>query len=79
MHHTLVMPDLGMGEQQVLTSLWLVEVGGEVSEGDRLLEVVCGVVTVDLPAPASGVLIEQLVGEEEPVAAGQLLATIESD
>ena len=76
--HKLVLPDLGMGQVPVVASIWLVEPGSEVSVGDRLLEVVAGSVTVDLPSPASGVLTETLVSEDEPLEAGQVLGVIET-
>ncbi|HEX7447150.1 MAG TPA: lipoyl domain-containing protein [Pirellulales bacterium] len=76
--HLLTLPELGVGDRPVVVSVWLVEVGGEVTEGDRLLEVLAGEVTIDLPSPASGVLIETLVEEEEPLIVGQPLALIES-
>lgn len=76
--HLLTLPELGVGDRPVVASVWLVEVGGEVTEGDRLLEVLAGEVTIDLPSPASGVLIETLVEEEEPLIVGQPLALIES-
>jgi pyruvate/2-oxoglutarate dehydrogenase complex dihydrolipoamide acyltransferase (E2) component len=47
-----------------------------VTEGDRLLEVVAGSVTVDLPSPASGSLLDTLVSEDEPLVIGQLLAVV---
>jgi pyruvate dehydrogenase E2 component (dihydrolipoamide acetyltransferase) len=75
--HLLTLPDLGLGSQAISTSVWLVDEGNEVTEGDRVLEVVSGVVTIDLPAPASGILVEQLVGEDETIAVGQPLAVIE--
>ena len=65
-----------MGDVPVLASVWLVEVGAEVTEGDRLLEVVAGAVTVDLPSPATGRLAEVFVGEDEPLVVGQLLAVV---
>lgn len=77
--HTLMLPDLGLGSREVVASLWLVELGGSLNAGDRLLEVLAGSVTVDLPAPAGGVLVETLVAEDEPLAIGQPLAVIESD
>jgi pyruvate/2-oxoglutarate dehydrogenase complex dihydrolipoamide acyltransferase (E2) component len=75
--HHVHLPDLGLGERVITASAWLVEPGAEVLAGDRLLEVLCGSVTVDLPAPADGVLIETLVDEDEPLAVGQALAVIE--
>ncbi len=76
--HRLTLPELGAGEMPITASLWLVEVGDEVSEGDRLLEVCFGAVSVDLPAPASGVLVEMLVAEDDVLRVGQGLGVIES-
>ncbi len=45
------MPELGLGEEPVMVSLWLVDVGGTFAAGDRLLELSADGVTVDLPAP----------------------------
>ncbi len=74
--HEVLLPDLGMADVPVLVSVWLVEPGAAVVEGDRLLEVVAGSVTVDLPSPASGTLAEVLVAEDEPLVIGQLLAIV---
>ena len=72
------LPELDMGSVPVIASLWLVEQGAEVSEGDRLLEVSAGSVTVDLSAPASGVLTDLLVSEDETLIAGQVVGVIEA-
>jgi 2-oxoglutarate dehydrogenase E2 component (dihydrolipoamide succinyltransferase) len=77
--HTLVLPELGLGSREASASLWLVDLGGEVTAGDRLLEVLAGSVTIDLPAPASGTLVELLVSEDDVLSVGQPLAIIESD
>jgi 2-oxoglutarate dehydrogenase E2 component (dihydrolipoamide succinyltransferase) len=74
--HELILPDLGAGGMPVTASLWLVDVGSEVSEGDRLLEVLFGGAAIDLPAPASGVLAETLVAEDDELSAGQVLGVI---
>ncbi len=78
MRHNLVVPDLGLKDQPVSLSLWLVEVGAEVTEGDRLVELLADSVTVDLPAPASGRFVESLAVEDEVVSIGQVLGIIES-
>ncbi len=75
--HQLRMVDLGLGDQPVWASIWLVDVGSPVTVGDRLLEVATSHATVDLPAPASGRLVEQLVSEGDRLSVGQLLALIE--
>jgi len=76
-HRTeLRLPDLGLDDAPVTASMWLVEAGHEVTAGDRVLEVLSGSVTVDLPAPVSGRLIEMTVEVDEPLAVGQLLGVI---
>lgn len=74
--HELRLPDLGLPGHRAIVSLWLVDVGSEVIEGDRLVEILAGNATVDLSAPASGVLAEVLIDEDEPVTPGQLLGII---
>jgi 2-oxoglutarate dehydrogenase E2 component (dihydrolipoamide succinyltransferase) len=71
------MPELGMGATPVVASVWLLEVGAAVTEGDRLLEVLAGAVTVDLPSPATGTLAEVFVGEDDALVTGQVLGVIE--
>ena len=73
------LPELDMGPVPIVASLWLVEEGAEVSEGDRLLEVSAGSVTVDLSAPTTGTLTEALVAEDDCLEAGQLIGVIETD
>ena len=73
----LTLPDLGLAPEAIATGLWLVKLGSEVSVGDRLIEVVGSVVTVDLPSPVNGVLAEQVVGEDETVLPGQTLGWLE--
>jgi len=75
-HHPLVLPDLGMPRVTIVAGPWLVEPDSTVTEGDRLLEVVAGAVTIDLPAPASGRLVEMLVAEDDELSVGQVLAII---
>ncbi|MBN2473208.1 MAG: lipoyl domain-containing protein [Pirellulales bacterium] len=77
--HHLTLPPLGLEEQSVVASLWLVAQGSRVVEGTPVLEVLAGPATIDLPAPADGVLIEMLVDEDDELTTGQPLALIESD
>lgn len=72
--HVMVVPDLGVGDGQVLLSLWLVPEGAAVSEGDRIVELVAGGATLDLEAPVSGWLVHQCVDEDTVVAPGDALA-----
>ncbi len=75
--HPLVLPDLGLPSVTMVASAWLVEEGSIVVAGDRLLEVLAGSVTVDLPSPASGIVSQLLVAEEDELEVGQVLAVVE--
>ncbi len=72
----LLLPDLGLGQTPITASVWLSDVGAQVYEGDRLLEVCAGEVTIDLPSPASGVLLEQHVSEDDVLQVGQVLGLV---
>ncbi len=74
----VVMPDLDLGAAAVTVSLWLVDVGGPLLEGDRLLEVAADGVTVDLPAPAAGTLQAVFVYEDDLLTPGMRLGVIET-
>ncbi len=74
--HELILPSLDLGDVPVVASVWHVPVGKEVLRGESVLEVLAGEITVDLPAPISGVLVQKLVAEDEPLRTGQRLAII---
>jgi pyruvate/2-oxoglutarate dehydrogenase complex dihydrolipoamide acyltransferase (E2) component len=79
LRYHVTLPELGMDGGPIVVSQWLVERGSRVESGEPVLEVLAGAATVDLPAPADGVLVETLVGEDEPLHVGQRLAAIEGD
>ncbi len=72
----LVLVDLGLPGTALRAGEWLVAAGAEVARGDRLLEIVAGSVTVDLPAPASGIFAQRLVETDAELRVGQVLAVI---
>jgi pyruvate/2-oxoglutarate dehydrogenase complex dihydrolipoamide acyltransferase (E2) component len=75
----IVLPELAVDNQPVVVSLWLVKRGTRVSAGEPVVEVLAGCVTVDLPAPADGILAEFRLAEGEAVAVGQCLGVVESE
>ena len=79
MKHYLKLPDLGLPGTPVVASLWLVRRGARVAAGDSLLEVLAGEATIDLPAPAGGVLSRKLVAENDSLTIGQRLAVIDAE
>jgi pyruvate/2-oxoglutarate dehydrogenase complex dihydrolipoamide acyltransferase (E2) component len=68
-----------LGDAPVAVSQWLVEPDGLVTVGDRLIELLADGVTVDLPAPTSGRLVEIVVVEDDEVKPGMILGWIEGE
>jgi pyruvate/2-oxoglutarate dehydrogenase complex dihydrolipoamide acyltransferase (E2) component len=75
---SLVVPELGIRGVPLAVSLWLVPTGAAVMAGDRVVELVAGGATIDLEAPIDGRLIAQRADEDEPVAAGRVVAEFEA-
>jgi 2-oxoglutarate dehydrogenase E2 component (dihydrolipoamide succinyltransferase) len=57
---------------------WLKSVGDAVVENEPLIELETDKVTIEIPAPAAGVLAEILKQEQEEIAPGELLGRIEA-
>ncbi|GIW87643.1 MAG: hypothetical protein KatS3mg108_1967 [Isosphaeraceae bacterium] len=76
----VTLPELGIApEEPILISHWYARKGDEVWEGDRLVEVVVGAATFDVPSPANGRLARIRVQEDERVRPGQILAHLAVD
>ena len=73
----ITLPDLGA--DSVVFSLWHVGPGERVYEGDRVAEVLIPGVVFDVPAPATGVVREQVTRPRDRLIAGQVLGTIDPD
>jgi 2-oxoglutarate dehydrogenase E2 component (dihydrolipoamide succinyltransferase) len=70
------MPQFGESVIEGTITKWLKTKGEPVSEYEPLLEVNTDKVDTEIPSPASGVLLDILVGEGTTVKAGSLLAWI---
>jgi 2-oxoglutarate dehydrogenase E2 component (dihydrolipoamide succinyltransferase) len=57
---------------------WLKSIGEPVTENEPLIEVETDKVTIEIPAPAGGVLTEILKHEQEEIEPGELLGTIQA-
>uniref|UniRef100_UPI0031DEBF0D lipoyl domain-containing protein n=1 Tax=Inquilinus sp. TaxID=1932117 RepID=UPI0031DEBF0D len=55
---------------------WLAAVGDKVREGDPLVELETDKVTVEVPAPASGTLLEILIATDQDAVPGAVLGRI---
>jgi len=70
------MPQLGESVNEGTLSKWLKREGETVQEYEPLMEVNTDKVDTEIPAPASGVILQLLVAEGTTVKAGTLLAVI---
>ena len=72
----VAMPELGESVTEGTVTQWLKEVGDTVEADEPLLEVSTDKVDTEVPSPASGVLLEILVEEDEEVEVGAPIARI---
>lgn len=71
------LPFLAEESPEATVTYWLVEEGEEVKEGDDLVEMSTSKAVFNVPAPASGRLVEIVAREGEVVKVGEVLAIIE--
>lgn len=76
MSESVKMPALGESVTEGTVSSWLKAVGDTVTADEPLVEVATDKVDTEIPAPASGVLLEIRVPEDETVEVGTVLAII---
>jgi 2-oxoglutarate dehydrogenase E2 component (dihydrolipoamide succinyltransferase) len=74
---SVTMPRLGESVSEGTVTRWLKQAGEQVEADEPLLEVSTDKVDTEIPAPASGVLAEIKVGEDETVEVGVELAVID--
>ena len=73
----VILPDLGTGpDVPIIVSHWFASRGDEVWEGDRLVEVLVGPATFDVPAPVTGRLVKICGQEDDSVAPGAVLGLV---
>ncbi|WP_337173711.1 biotin/lipoyl-containing protein [Paludisphaera sp.] len=73
----VILPELGAGpETPIVVSYWYVGRGGFVWEGERLVEISAGPLTFDVPAPATGRLVEIRGREDDLVKPGAILGYV---
>ena len=73
----VILPDLGTGpDVPIVVSHWFAGRGDRVWEGDRLVEVLVGPATFDVPAPISGRLATIRQREDNPITPGTILGFV---
>lgn len=74
----ITLPALGESVTEGTVTRWLVEVGEEIEVDQPILEVSTDKVDTEVPSPAAGTVQEILVGEDETVEVGAVLARVGS-
>ncbi|NTV40628.1 MAG: 2-oxoglutarate dehydrogenase, E2 component, dihydrolipoamide succinyltransferase, partial [Demequinaceae bacterium] len=72
----VTLPALGESVTEGTVTRWLKAVGDTITVDEPLLEVSTDKVDTEIPAPAGGVLLEILVGEDETVDVGTVVCRI---
>jgi len=72
----VIMPALGMAQEKGILLKWLKAEGEAVQKGEPLMEVETDKATVEIEAPASGVLANITANEGDEVPVGQKIAVI---
>ena len=69
-------PTLGESVTEATISTWFKKVGDSVAQDETIAELETDKVTIEVPAPAAGVLENIAVAEGETVAVGGILGSI---
>jgi pyruvate/2-oxoglutarate dehydrogenase complex dihydrolipoamide acyltransferase (E2) component len=76
MPHDVILPKWGLTMEEGTIIQWDKVVGDTVDEGETIAVIATEKIETDLPAPASGVLMEVLHQEGETVPVGTVIARI---
>src|SRR3990170_5269114 len=72
----VIMPALGVAQQTGILLKWLKAEGQSVSKGEPLMEVETDKATVEIEAPASGILTNVIAQAGDVIPVGQRIALI---
>ena len=72
----LKVPEIGESINEVQVTSWLKAVGDSLSEDDPVVVLESDKVTLELPAPATGVLLEQLKAAGETAEVGEVIGKL---
>jgi pyruvate dehydrogenase E2 component (dihydrolipoamide acetyltransferase) len=74
--NALTIPKLGLTMKEGTVAAWHIEPGGEVREGEPIIDVETEKTTAVYDAPASGVLRRQVAKQGESLPVGALIGVI---
>jgi pyruvate/2-oxoglutarate dehydrogenase complex dihydrolipoamide acyltransferase (E2) component len=75
MQTPIVLPELGA--ETIRLSVWFVDPGDLVYEGDRVVEVLSNGATFDVLSPVTGRFMERKAYTDDPLVPGQVLGMVE--
>jgi 2-oxoisovalerate dehydrogenase E2 component (dihydrolipoyl transacylase) len=75
MQTLIILPDLGA--DPIRLSVWFVDPGDRVYEGDRVVEVLSNGATFDISSPVTGRFVEKKAHPDDLLVPGQLLGIVE--
>jgi 2-oxoglutarate dehydrogenase E2 component (dihydrolipoamide succinyltransferase) len=75
----VIMPQMGESIFEGTITKWLKKPGDKVQRDEPLFEISTDKVDAEIPAPASGVLQEIMVGEGNTVQVNTIVGTISAD
>lgn len=74
-----IWPENAEDVEEGVVATWFAREGASVERGGTLCEIQIEKVSVDVPAPVDGTLVEIVVGESEEFERGDALARIERE
>src|SRR5258708_13291929 len=72
----VILTAVGLGQETGTLLRWLKPEGEQVTKGEPLAEIMTDKATVELEAPADGVLTAVAAAEGEEIPVGQVIATV---
>jgi 2-oxoglutarate dehydrogenase E2 component (dihydrolipoamide succinyltransferase) len=74
----VVVPTIGESITSVFVSRWFKAVGGDITEGEPLLEIDSDKASLEVPAPVSGRVVQLMAGEGDEMDIGAVIAVIDT-
>ena len=74
----LKMPDLSTTEEDITVVQWMVKVGQPIRQGQPIIEVQTDKATMEVESFVTGILAEVLVGPQDKVEVGQVIARVQA-
>ncbi len=75
----LVVPSLGESITEAVIGKWLVEVGGRVDADEPVVDLETDKITVQMPSPVSGALLEQKYSVGDTVRVGDIIGQVDEN